>query len=422
MKPRWLAVAFGVAIVLAAIAQRVSAGQVAATPLDSVNPVVALSGSRIHIAWIELTSTTDGLRATVVATTSDDGGETFAPPTTVANLSGSATALRMSVSGESVHLVWLATAFTTGSPSAVDYARSTDGGATFEDVLAVNGATTPGIPEVHANGGCVVVGWAASGRIRLAESWNAGSTFSDPIVVSDGDLVADGSLRLGMSSSHAVGVWLALIDGSQVLRVGRVSLEPDPQMSEPRTISAATARATEPTLDVRDGCVAIGWVETSTNRRLYAVHSTDGGLSFSSAVTVGKVDTLANPRIAALATGPHVVWAAGKGKIRYWRIGVDQKTRVLAKRISTPAFLSFALRGAITVVGIQSGAGDLVRSYALVSSDGGASFGKPIDLGSGRRGAAFPSVATDGTQSAVVWQMPSARDDQVNDIFFLSPE
>lgn len=375
---------------------------VSGTVTDSLTPVVAASGEYVHIAWIESEPTTDGLRATIWYVRSTDSGSTFEAPRPVAPLTGYASALQCAVDGSTVHLAWLATSYTTGSPAAVDYQRSVDGGLTFESFVAVSDTKPPGAPILIASRGRVAAVWQAGDRIWLALSGNGGASFDvAPAVGASGELVAV-TVRAAATLEGIAVAWLApAVDGGLSLEVGRVDWQTGDlaETSSPEGLPVADIAAT-----AFGNNVIVAWTTSTSVRTAKSARSSDGGVSYSSPDILGDASAIGAPRASAGADVAFVTWVDPLGRLRLSRIDSDGSIGEIRVRMNKRAvFPEIAGDGESAVVAWRSGSGSasLIRSCVVDSKRDVASVRKVA----GRGGSAVaPRLAADGLTRIVVWQ------------------
>ncbi len=162
-----------------------------------------------------LLATDSGQRGAYVWRT-DDGGRTFAAPLELGTGAALDRPWLATESGgrEGVHVVW-SNGSNSGLATSLGYARSTDGGRTFEAPRTIaNVATGLGNPVVAcgAAGTVYVIYGAGSGSLETATdvpmtvnivcSHNGGQTFARPVELGRGeDLIAFPEFRLGTTSS-----------------------------------------------------------------------------------------------------------------------------------------------------------------------------------------------------------------------------
>lgn len=375
---------------------------VSGTVSDSLTPVVAATGDFVHIAWIESEPTTDGLRATIWYVRSTDSSSTYEAPRPIAPLTGYASALQCAVDGSTVHLAWLATSYTTGSPAAVDYQRSVDGGVTFEPVTAISAAEPPGAPILVASGGRVAAVWHAGGRIWIARSTDGGASFD--LAAASGSTGAQTAVTVRAAAvlDRIVVAWLApAVDGGLRLAVGRVDWQTG-------VLVESSFPEDGPVGDVSAGAfgdnVIVAWTSSTSDRVAKSARSSDGGVSYSGPHVLGDAATIGAPQAAAGADRALVTWIDSLGRLRVSRIDTDGSIHAIRVKSNKGAvFPVIAGDGANAVVAWRSGSGtsSLIRSCTIDSTENVATVRKVARRG---ESAAAPRLAVDGLQSVVVWQ------------------
>jgi len=98
---------------------------------ESIDPVIATSGSNIYIAWVDDTSGDND----IVFIKSDDGGENFGDQIPFDD-EGDSTTPRVTASESNVYVVWTAS-------DDIFFAASNDTGATFSE--PINLSSNPGV-------------------------------------------------------------------------------------------------------------------------------------------------------------------------------------------------------------------------------------------------------------------------------------
>jgi hypothetical protein len=375
-----------------------TATNVSQTALDSLTPVVAHDGALVHVAWIESEPTTDGLRATIMAARSTDAGRTFEQPAVVAPLNGYASGLQIGASGGRVHLAWLVTSYTIGAPASVAYARSTDGGATFGEVVVVNATTYPGLPDLVASADRVAIVWSTESAVWLTHSVDGGAEFASPLRVADAAFA--GSARVALGESTAALVWIARIGGGRGVLFRAVDLE-SPTAAGPAVALGSAAAISEADVATGGDLVVAVW---NQGGQLAAARSDDGGARFVSLASPGEANPIASPRITVVGSTGHVVWLGRNASLMYGRTADGRiDTRRLGRNASFP---DLAARDGLVCVAWQARAGSSVRVRAATSTDSGVSFSKAAALTRKRDGASASRVAVGPDAPIVVFEAP----------------
>lgn len=375
---------------------------VSRTATDSLTPVVDAAGEFVHIAWIESVPTTDGLRATIWYVRSIDSGATFETPRPVAPLTGYASALQCVVEGSTVHLAWLATSYTTGTPAAVDYMRSVDGGLTFEPFAAVNATEPPGAPVLVASSGRVATVWQAGDVIWMALSNDGGTSFDlVPAVGASGELVAV-TVRAAATLEGIALAWLSPTEaGGLSLEVGRVDWQTGDlaESSSPEGLPVADIAAA-----AFGDNVVVSWTTSTSVRTAKSACSSDGGVSYSGPYILGDASAIGAPRASAGADVAFVTWVDPLGRLRISRIDADGSIREIRVKMNKRAvFPEIAGDADSAEIAWRSGSGSasLIRSCMVDKERDLASVRKVAGRGAS---AVAPRLAADGLHRIVVWQ------------------
>lgn len=150
--------------------------------------VVAASGARVHVAWVQTTSvdgTADPAAPSVLwIRSSTDHGATWGGPVRLSPTTGRVDYPTIAASGARVHVTW-----TDADSGAIRTARSTNGGGSFAapvslgtaDLVDGGGFGRFAWPVIAVTGSTVAVAWLAdsdpAGRVRARISTDAGVTW-----------------------------------------------------------------------------------------------------------------------------------------------------------------------------------------------------------------------------------------------------
>ncbi len=176
----------------------------------------AVEGSWIYCVWIERADS--GEPYNVRFARSSDGGKTFQEPVTLRSTSESLIhsvgTPALAVSGDDVFVAWRET--TTQPLSRISLRRSNDRGATFSSATSHSGAQNGSLPRLAAAGGRLHLLYrGSSGALNdlyVTTSSDSGQTFASPVNLNTG-LVDRASLAasgdsLWVAWGNAPGVWI----------------------------------------------------------------------------------------------------------------------------------------------------------------------------------------------------------------------
>ena len=356
---------------------------VSRTPTDSRMPhMVVDDAGTLHLAWA------DDFR--ILYARSEDRGQSFSAPLRVSAGFAAALRPRLAVHGSTVHLVWTQDPDNaTGSEmKEVMYSRSADRGATF--AAPINLSNSPGQSQeariAVSSSGTVFVGWDEAWPARhlaLRRSSDGGASFEAPRMLfaiamgacPPGSPNAACTIYPGLAVSPTTGdlyvVWHDQVAGRLQVLFSR-SLDGGETFAPPRNVSNAAVHAHCAAITVGpSGRILVAWEnrkDTVDHKHdAVFVQSTDGGLSFSTPLN------LSNGPAWALSDYPWPV-EAGDGRIA---VGWEDNT-----------------------------AGGGLDTVLALSTDGGLTFGPPLNLSSNPGSPSTEVVTLFGPDRTlyVVWE------------------
>jgi hypothetical protein len=157
------------------------------TGFNSGTPAVAASENNVYVVWAGLGT---GGRSDIFYRRSTDGGASFGGIVNLSNTVGSSQFPAIAASGNNVYVVWGERIESTPDRYEIFYTRSTDGGASFGDI--VNLSITIGLstfPAIAASGNNVYVVWRDNSLgnpdIFYTRSTDGGASFGDIVNLSN---------------------------------------------------------------------------------------------------------------------------------------------------------------------------------------------------------------------------------------------
>lgn len=165
---------------------------------SSYNAEIAASGSNVYAVWQEQREN----NAAIVLRVSADGGSTFAGPLTVVENTNPESFPKVAADEDSVHIVWAS----PGQPGLYHVASS-DGGATFSEVAALNDGGAVGEAQVAAYGSNVFAVWGgldnyAVDRLTYVTSADNGATFTEPATIQNDMLASPANVELAVMAGE----------------------------------------------------------------------------------------------------------------------------------------------------------------------------------------------------------------------------
>jgi hypothetical protein len=154
-------------------------------PGFSEHPQLSAYGSNVYAVWAD---NTPGNREVIFARSSD-GGASFEDARNLSNDASDSHNQEMAAFGDSVYVVWADR--DEQENTSIIFRASSDGGATFDETVSISGLANIGsFPKVAAYGDDVYVTWnvigsEASDGLYFSKSSDRGSTFGDVTKLGD---------------------------------------------------------------------------------------------------------------------------------------------------------------------------------------------------------------------------------------------
>jgi len=298
----------------------------------------------------------------------------------VSNTTGISFAQDIAVSGDNQYVAWQD--FTPGN-SEIFLASSHDGGVTFG--VPVNVSNTPegdsSLPNIVAAGDRVYVVWqdtSPTSDIFIASSADGGATFGVPVNVSNQG--ASSIPQIAVSGDNVYVVWADSSAGSPDIFIAS-SADGGATFGEPVNVSnTPDGFSYLPQIAISsNGTIYLAWQDNFPVDDIFFASSTDGGISFGEPVDVSNTPegSSFSPLLAASGNAVHVAW-----------------------QDSFPA-------------------NDV---FVVSSSDGGSTFGEPVNVSDNSGVSVTPALAVSGSNSSnvfIVWADNTDTQD-IFDIFFAS--
>ena len=272
---------------------------------SSNGPKIAAADDNVYVVWQDTFPAND-----IFFAASTDGGATFSEPINVSNSSASASP-QLAASGDNVYLAWEDSAL--GNPD-IFFAASTDGGATFSESINVSN-TTDGFSSTAqlavSENGIINLAWVdaeISTDIFLASSTDGGTTFSEPINVSNTEGGAPSLSGIAATGDSVYVVWQDVIPGIEIFLAS--STDGGTTFSDPVNVSVNEGISVSPVLSVHQAdpsSIYVAWVDdtdTGGSFDIFFASSTDSGSTFSEIINVSNTNgSSTNPRVVVDSAG-----------------------------------------------------------------------------------------------------------------------
>jgi hypothetical protein len=274
---------------------------------QSLYPMVAVSGSIVHVAWQDHRDGYDQ----VYYKRSLDNGATWGPDVRLTTSTWSAQRPAIAVSGSTVNIVWSDNRIT--SIWQIYYMRSLDNGATWGAETPLTATATPNFaPRVAASGNNVYLVWQGQPTgwplIYFVKSIDAGVTWSVPMALTPNNVgynspdiaIVGNTLHVAYEGDISTSIYY------------RRSSDAGASWDTAISLTAIGLNRYYPSLAVSGQYVYVFWQDnTFANYEIFYARSTGGGM----AGTWGLATRLTNatgtseaPRAAAEQSNVHVAW------------------------------------------------------------------------------------------------------------------
>jgi ethanolamine utilization microcompartment shell protein EutL len=275
-------------------------------------PDVTTSGNNVYVVWkgTSLESRDIWFRR------STDGGASFGD---IVNLrsktTGSLFEQAIAASGNNVYVVWVDN-ITAGGVADILYRRSTDGGASFGDIvnLTENTGSDGEAPAIAASGNNVYVVWSdfstGNGDILYKKSTNGGASFGDTKKLSNTPGSSNNS-AIAVTGNNVYVVWRNITPGILDILYRR-STNGGANFGRTVNLSRNTGFSQLPAIAASGNNVYVVWLDDSLVPDTFDIlyrRSTNGGANFGRTVNLSNTaGHSGRPAVAASGSNVYVVW------------------------------------------------------------------------------------------------------------------
>lgn len=277
----------------------------------SAFPQIALSGNHVYSSWVEKSADNS---TNVIFTKSNDQGSSFDVPLHVTHIVGNSGIPKLSTDGDLVYLTW---EDNSKGDFEVFLSKSNDSGTSFHAPVDISTTTgQSGTPEVVASGNNVYAIWMdnTSGNydIFFAKSTDGGTTFEKPINIShlQGD---SGYPQFAVWKNNIYVTWTQSTTGINYEIFFAKSSNNGDTFDKPINLSNNFGPSGWPKI-ASDGNVYVSWVDSSPGKfDVLITKSTDGGTTFESPTNLShsKTESYEN-EMALLDNTVYMVWQEGQ--------------------------------------------------------------------------------------------------------------
>jgi len=288
--------------------------------VDGFNPAIAVSGNNVHVVWHDNSAG----NSDIVYTRSTDGGATFSQPINLSNNPGTSHHPAIAISGDNVYVVWH-----DETPGNFDilYTRSTDGGASFVELIKNLSDNPDGSfsPAVAASGNNVYVVWQdfslGNNEILYTRSVDGGSSFPEEIKNLSNNPGSSSDIAfnpaIAASGNNVYVVWDHNTPGNHEILYTRSVDGGSSFPEEIKNLSNNPGASIDPEIAESGDSVHVVWQDfspaiiTPGKVDIFYTRSLDAGTTFSEeqknlSDNVGFSDV---PAVASIGDNVYVVWS-----------------------------------------------------------------------------------------------------------------
>jgi hypothetical protein len=336
-------------------------------------------------------------------------------PSIIVSHNGSFDVPSVAASGNNVYVVWKESSL---NASDIWYRRSTDGGASFGDIVSLRNKTTGSLfePAIAASGNNVYVMWVESiagggvWDILYTRSTDSGASFGDIVNLTENTASDGEETAIAASGNNVYVSWSNFPNGNADI-LYKKSTNGGASFGATKNLSNTTEDSREPAVAVSENNVYVVWRErestTPGNQEILYRRSTNGGANFGGTVNLSNSTGLSQlPSIAASGNNVYVVWqddslVSGTFDILYRRstnAGANFSGAVnLSNTAGNSGSPSIAASGNNVYVAwhdnTTQAAGAQFDILYKKSTNGGANFSGAVNLSNTARASTIPAIA-----------------------------
>jgi hypothetical protein len=326
----------------------------------------------------------------------------------ISNLSSDSQTPNILASNDGVFALWMES---KSGRTDVFFSKSADGGNTFGTPINLSGSTNgqSDYATFAQNDNNVYVVWQTSlsgnATVFLAKSSDSGSSFQTPIVISNPTKLA-AFPQVSVSGNHVYFAWLEKAQDNSTNIVFTKSDDNASSVGKPLYVTSNSGNSGIPKLFATGSHVYLAWEDNSKgNFDVFLTKSDDYGATFHLPVDVSSdAGQSGTPQIAVSQNNLYVVWmdnTSGTYDILFSKStdgGNSFGTPVNVSNLHADSgYPQFAATGNnVYVTWTQTISNQNYDVYFAKSTDDGNAFGTPINLSNNYGASGWPKIATDG--------------------------
>ncbi|MGB9002925.1 MAG: PEFG-CTERM sorting domain-containing protein [Nitrosotalea sp.] len=381
---------------------------------NSTLPQLIVSGNNVYIGWVDNAIGKFG----VMFAKSSDGGSSFGKETDLGNIdSGAPDNLKIVESQGKIYAVWQSF---LANKSSIAFAKSNDNGTTFVPAIEINdNSKDSSFPQLAVSGNHVYAVWLerTAGDVTnvvFTKSDDGGTTFGTPVAITNH---VSGNSGIPKISAYGNNVYLMWEDnGAKNYDVFLSSSNDSGNTfsSIPINISNDVGDSGAPQMIVDGNTIYAVWMDdTPGNFDILFSKSIDGGATFAKPVNVsGNLQDSGYPQFTVVGNNVYVAWTNSITDTNYDILFA--KSSDGGQTFGTPINVSNTPgesgwpqisvdSGNVYINWVDNTPGNY-DVYIAKSADDGNSFESPVDVTNGTYGSWYNTMASSSNTVYLAWQ------------------
>jgi predicted secreted protein with PEFG-CTERM motif len=392
---------------------------------NSTLPQLIASGNEVYVGWVDNAAGKFG----VMFAKSNDGGSSFGKEIDLGNVnSGAPDNLKIVESQGKIYAVWLSF---LANKSSVAFTKSNDNGTTFIPPIEISdNSKDSAFPQLTVSDNHVYVAWLERTQgdvtnLIFAKSDDGGTTFSTPTAITNHASGNTGIPKISADGSHVYLMWEDNSAKNYDVFISSSNDYGNTFSSTPANISNNAGDSGAPQMIVDGNNIYAVWMDaTSGNFDILFSKSTDGGATFAKPVNVSEnLQDSGYPQFTVIGNNVYVTWTNVITEKNYDILFA--KSSDGGQTFGTPVNVSNTPGGSgwpqISVDGgnvyinwVDNTPGNY-DVYIAKSADDGNSFESPVDVNNGTYGSWYNAMASSSNTVYLAWQQANNGS---NDIMF----
>ncbi|MDE1726973.1 MAG: exo-alpha-sialidase [Thaumarchaeota archaeon] len=339
----------------------------------------------------------------------------FTNPASISSPNSNSTLPQLVASGNNVYVGWV---YDAAGKYGVMLAKSNDGGASFGNNINLENINSGAMDNLRIaeSQGKVYAVWqsflANKSSVVFAKSDDDGATFNRAIGISD--ISKDSAFpQLAISNNHVYVTWIERTTGDVTNVIFAKSDDDGATFGMPTTITSHGGNSGIPKIFATENHVYLIWEDNSEkNFDVFLSSSNDSGTTFGTMTNVSndKGDSGA-PQMTINGNNVNVVWmdnTFGNFDILFSKSTDGGVTFTKPVNVSgnqqDSGYQQFVVVGDKIYVAWTSAISD--KNYDILfakSTDGGQTFGTPINISSNPGASGWPQISVDGNNVYTSW-------------------